>query len=159
MKIGIGQDSHRIIKTKGQIAGLKLAGIEINPKWHFSADSDGDVIIHSLCNALSSAIGQGSLDTWAGKINHQGITDSSQFLSVIAEKVIKSFRIVNISISVEGKEPKIEKYTDQMKANLARLLKIKPDQIGITATTGQDLTSFGNGKGIQVISMVLLDDK
>jgi 2-C-methyl-D-erythritol 2,4-cyclodiphosphate synthase len=160
MRIGIGQDSHRLMKTKHPHKGLVLAGITIRDDWHFSADSDGDVIIHSLCNALSSAIASGSLDSWAGKMNQQGVSDSKQFLKVVLEKIAqKNLKVINVSIALEGQEPKIEKYSNQMKNNLAEFLKINTNQIGITATTGQDLTPFGQGLGVQAISMVLLDDK
>ena len=54
-RVGIGQDSHKL-KAGG---GLILGGVEVSQEFHLEADSEGDVIIHSLCNALSTAIGMG----------------------------------------------------------------------------------------------------
>jgi len=122
------------------------------------ADSDGDVILHSLCNAFSSAIGEGSLDTWAGEMFQKGVTDSKQFLLVILEKINKhDYKISNISIAIEAKEPKLEGKREEIQEKLVSLVGIEKDRVGLTFTSGEGLTSFGNGKGIQAISMVLLE--
>lgn len=159
-KVGIGLDSHRIkkkTKKKKINKNLILGGVEVSKEYFPLADSDGDVIIHSLCNALSTAIGQGSLDTWAGKMYKKGITDSKEYLKVVFKKVKnKGFKINNVSIMVEGKKPKLEALRVKITQSLAKLLKIKKDCLGLAFTTGQDLTSFGKGKGIQATSIVLL---
>ncbi len=72
-RIGLGQDSHKIKpKAKSQKLKIKrnliLSGLEVNKDYYFVANSDGDVILHSLCNALSSAIGGHSIGTWADKM-------------------------------------------------------------------------------------------
>jgi len=80
-RIGIGLDSHRIIKKdKKSDKHLKLAGVCVSEEHCALADSDGDVVLHSLCNALSTAIGGGSLDTWAGEMYRSGIVDSKCFV-------------------------------------------------------------------------------
>jgi len=161
-RVGVGLDSHRIkLKINGQKSTVKknliLGGVEVNKEYYALADSDGDVIIHSLCNTLSTAIGGGSLDTWAGEMFKKGITDSKEFLRVILERVKeKGFKISNVSIMVEGQKPKLERFRPKMKASLAKLLGISKNDVGIAFTTGQDLTAFGKGEGIQVFSAVLL---
>jgi len=82
-RVGIGQDSHKLVKAKGK---LVLGGVVISEDYYLKADSDGDVIIHALCNALSTAIGGGSLDTWAGEMFRSGVRDSREFLKVILKK-------------------------------------------------------------------------
>lgn len=163
-RIGLGQDSHRI-KLKNQSASwrtkikksLILGGVEVSKEDYALADSDGDVIIHSLCNALSTAIGGGSLDTWAGPMAKKGVTDSKEFLKVILEQVKKrGFKISNVAVMLEGQRPKLEKKRPQIQISLAKLLGIKKENIGIAFTTGQDLTVFGKGEGIQVFTTVLL---
>lgn len=159
-KIGLGQDSHRLISnyqfpiTKKLILG----GVKISEKYYLEANSDGDVIIHSLCNALSTAIGGGSLDTWAGEMFKKGIKDSKEFLKVILIKVkAKGFRINNAAIMVEAGKPHLEEWREKMQESLAKLLETKTENIGIAFTTGEDLTSFGKGEGIQAISTVLIE--
>lgn len=152
-RVGLGQDSHRL-KRGGK---LILGGVKISEKYYLEADSDGDVIIHSLCNALSTAIGGGSLDTWAGEMFKSGITDSREFLKVIVNRVKeKGLKINNAGIMVEAGKPRLEEFREKMQISLAGLLEIERDKVGIAFTTGEDLTAFGKGEGIQAFSIVSL---
>lgn len=152
-RVGLGQDSHKL-KKGGR---LILGGIKITDKYYLEADSDGDVIIHSLCNALSTAIGGGSLDTWAGEMFKSGTTDSKEFLRKILARVKeKGYRIGNVAIMVEAGKPKLEEFREEMQASLAKLLETETDKVGIAFTTGENLTAFGKGEGIQAFSIVSL---
>lgn len=156
MRIGIGQDSHRFDSS----AGLIFGGVKFDNYSKLKGNSDADVVIHSLCNALSSAIGGESLSTWADDMCQQGITDSREYLKHILNIVSQNFTISNISISVEAQIPRLSSDEKQLvKKSLADILKIDIDQIGITYTSGQDLTPFGKKEGIQVFSTVLLEEK
>lgn len=154
-RIGFGQDSHRFSKNKNK--NLVLGGCTILKEAGMEADSDGDVILHSLFNAISSAIGDRSLDYYAGPMCSNGITDSREYIKVILKKLNeKSFRINNASISIEAARPKLEKYTDNIKSSLSKILKIEKDKLGITYTSGDKLTSFGRGEGIQCFAVASL---
>ena len=156
MRIGIGQDSHRFDENKK----LTFGGVTFQNYFGFIGNSDGDVLIHSLCNALSSAIGGESLSTWSDDMCQQGIIDSREYLKHIFDLVSQNFIISNVSISVEAQIPRLTPDEKQMvKKSLADILKINLDQIGITYTSGEDLTSFGKKEGIQVFSTVLLTEK
>jgi 2-C-methyl-D-erythritol 2,4-cyclodiphosphate synthase len=155
-KVGIGQDSHKFLKEKGT-KDLILGGLKINYDFGLDGNSDADVIIHSLCNALSSAIGGESLSTWADKMCQEGIKDSVKYLEVILEKIKENnYSVGNISIAIEAKEPKLQTEIERMKNKLAEVLDINVNQIGITATSGESLTAFGRGEGIQAFSIVNL---
>ncbi len=157
MRIGIGQDSHRFDKNKKFVFG----GVTFENYFGFKANSDGDVLIHSLCNALSSAIGGESLGSWSDDMCHkQGITDSREYLKHIFNIVTQNFTISNISIAVEAQTPRLtSKEKEDVKKSLAEIFKINVNQIGITYTSGEDLTAFGNNEGVQVFSTVLLQEK
>ncbi|MFW6272767.1 MAG: 2-C-methyl-D-erythritol 2,4-cyclodiphosphate synthase [bacterium] len=153
IRTGIGIDSHQFTKNKKLI----LAGKLIPDNFGLKANSDGDVIYHSLCNAIGTAIGHGSLSLYSDDMCKNGITDSSKYLLHIfniAKK--KGYKINNISISIECKTPKIESHVIDFKKNIAKILETNVDNIGICATSGEGLTDFGKGKGIQVISIVTL---
>jgi 2-C-methyl-D-erythritol 2,4-cyclodiphosphate synthase len=158
MRIGIGQDSHRFEKN---IYNLTFGGVHFSQHLKLKGNSDGDVLIHSLCNALSSAIGGESLSTWSDDMClKQGIIDSRQYLKYIVNQVSKKFSISNISISVEAQIPRLTSEEKQLvKKSLAEILKINLGQIGITYTSGENLTAFGKRQGIQVLSTVLLNEK
>lgn len=123
--------------------------------------SDADVVLHSLCNALSSAIGGDSLSTWSDAMCNAGITDSKKYVGQIFKKIRQlKYRVDNVSIAVEAKKPYIElKIAKKMKENIAKLLGINKDQVGITFTSGEGLTPFGKGEGVQSISQVLISKK
>jgi len=157
IKIGIGQDSHRFDENNSK--PLILGGVEVSSKDGLKANSDGDVILHSLCNALSSAVGGNSLGTWADDMClKQGIKDSRKYVEYIFNRIkVQQYRIENISISVEAKTPRLSlDIINKIKKQISEILEIKIDQIGITFTSGEDLTSFGRGEGIQVFSLVTL---
>lgn len=152
--VGIGQDSHEF-DNKGN---LVLGGLEFKTENKLKANSDGDVLLHALCTALLQAIGEKSLgafaDEWCLK---QKIKDSSKYLYKILQKVEKhGFEINNIGCMLEGKRPKIDLISPKLKANLAHLCGLPERRIGITATTGENLTSFGKGKGLQCYCIVSL---
>ena len=156
IKIGIGQDSHKFSVNKKL---LVLGGIKLSGNGGFEANSDGDVIIHSLCNALSSAIGGYSLGTWSDEMySKKGIKDSKKYLNVIFNKIRSlKYKVGNVSFSIEAKKPRVSIIeTNKIKKNLAGLLKIQDNCIGITFTSGEDLSNFGKGLGISVFCAVLL---
>jgi len=154
-RVGIGQDSHRFAKGK---RSLILGGVKLSDSGGLAGNSDADVILHSLCNALSSAIGQDSLSTWFDEMVENGVKDSQKSVEYIFQKVKgEKYRVENVSIAVEAKKPYIElTVAAKMKETIAKLLEINKRQIGITFTSGEGLTPFGRGLGIQSISTVLL---
>lgn len=159
-RIGIGQDSHKL-KPKSNKSKIKknliLGGVEVSPKYYLEADSDGDVIIHALCNALNTAIGFGSFDLYAGPMFNQGVIDSKEYLRVALGMVKqKGYKINNISFMVEAQKPKLENYREKICRSLTKLLSIDKRRIGIAFTSGENLTSFGKGRGIQVFCLVSL---
>lgn len=155
IKVGIGQDSHRFSKDENK--PLFLGGVKFLNEIGLEGNSDGDVVIHALCNALGSAIGEGSLSTYSDKMCKNSVTDSTEYLKVVLMNVKnRGYKVNNVSISVEAQKPKIESSGDKMKTKLAKLIGIKKDSVGITATTGEGLTAFGRGEGIQVFAIVSL---
>ena len=119
---------------------------------------NGDVILHALTNAISSALGGGSLSTFADGMCRRGIRDSKKYLEVIFKKMKKEgFEIENLAISIEGKRPKLEKHFFKIRKSLSELLEIDFKKIGLTVTTGEGLTAFGRGEGLQVFVVVLLN--
>ena len=153
-RVGIGQDSHRFTTNKPLILG----GVQVAKAGGLAGDSDGDVILHSLCNALSSAMGGDSLSTWSDNMCQKGIKDSKKYVETIFAKVkVQQYKVQNVSISMEAKKPFIElEVAGKMKKTIAGLLEIDNGQVGITFTSGEGLTPFGKGLGVQAICIVLL---
>ncbi|MFH1642234.1 MAG: 2-C-methyl-D-erythritol 4-phosphate cytidylyltransferase [Nanoarchaeota archaeon] len=158
-RVGFGQDSHRFISDNSDQKDKKLylGGVLIENEPGLEANSDGDVILHALFNALSQAVGGRSLGFYADKMCSSGITDSKEYLKKALQLVSeREYQITNIGIMFEGKHPNISVYEDQIKKSIASLCSIDPSNIGITATSGEDLTSWGKGQGVQAFSIVSL---
>ncbi len=154
-RVGIGQDSH---KFSGEKKPLILGGVKLSESGGLDGNSDADVILHSLSNALSSAIGGDSFSTWSDAMCDSGIRDSKKYVRYIFKKVKKEkYKVENVSIAVEAKKPYIELKTAQMmKGKIAKLLEINRGRVGITFTSGEGLSAFGKGMGVQAITIVLL---
>ncbi|MCX6734726.1 MAG: 2-C-methyl-D-erythritol 4-phosphate cytidylyltransferase [Candidatus Peregrinibacteria bacterium] len=153
-RVGLGQDSHVF---DSEVLGLTLAGIFIPDQPKLKANSDGDVILHATFNALSQAIGDMSLGFYADDLCEKGVKDSRKYLDVILKKVEQQkFKINSLGLMIECKKPKIDPLTLKLKKSLCSILNLPPSRIGITATTGEELTMFGAGLGIQCFAIVSL---
>ncbi len=153
MIAAIGQDSHRFDLGNTQ-KKLILAGVEFEGETPLLGNSDADVVLHAITNAISGISGVNIL----GKISDdlclkEGILDSSVYLKE-SIKTLQNHQLTHLSISIECQKPKITPMISKMKEKLAELLNLKVSQIGITATTGEGLTAFGRGEGIQVFVIV-----
>ncbi len=159
LRVGMGHDSHRFV-PEGDEKPLILGGITVKDCRGLAGNSDADVVLHAIFNALSQAIGARSLGHYADKMClEHGITDSQAYIKVALKMIRERHYIIgNIGISLECKRPRIEPIVEAMKHSIADLLNTSPMQVGITATSGDGLTAFGRGEGIQVFVIVHLDN-
>ena len=151
IKTGIGQDSHAFENTPGK--ALILAGVESSNNNGLKGNSEADVVLHSLTNAISSVTGNNILGKIADELCQQGITDSREYLQC-ALNDLGDWQINHIAISLECLKPKISPKIEELKTNIAELCNIDIRDVGITATTGEGLTAFGKGQGIQALTII-----
>ncbi len=150
-KVGLGQDSHAFESNIEK--PLILGGVIFEHPKGLKGNSDADVVLHSLTNAISSITGKNILGSIADELCKDGIKDSSEYLKLALEG-LNDYTINHIAISIECLTPKISPYIESIKNNIAKLANILPTDIGITATSGESLTDFGKGKGIQVLTII-----
>lgn len=138
MKVSIGQDSHRFELNKKE-KPLILGGVIFKDELPMKANSDGDVILHAITNAISGITCKNVLGEVADNMCKTGITNSKAYI----EKALEDLKnpIEHISISIEAKVPKFATKIEEMRESIAQILKIQKTQVGITATTGEELTS------------------
>ncbi|MDH5353442.1 MAG: 2-C-methyl-D-erythritol 2,4-cyclodiphosphate synthase [Gammaproteobacteria bacterium] len=155
MRIGQGYDVHAL--TLGD--GLVLGGVRIPADKTFVAHSDGDVLIHALCDALLGALSRGDIgglfpDTDA---THKD-RDSREFLREIKSIMDEDgYRLGNADITIVAQAPKMSPHLAKMKQRLAEDLNVQADQINIKATTTERLGFTGREEGIAVHAVVLLE--
>lgn len=153
VRVGIGQCSRRFLSpdtTKPCI----IAGLVFEDAPGFSADSDGDVVFHSICNAITSLTGIPILEGIADDLCYEGgITDSQVYLERALETLDRQ-KIEHIALTIEGKRPDMQKCIDEMRAKIAQVMNIQMKQVGLTAISGEGLTDFGCGDGVQCLSVL-----
>jgi len=154
-RIGFGQDSHRFAKDAGR--KLVLGGVYIPGATGLEGNSDADVVLHALCRALEQAICQDEFSRYADEMSRRGIDDSREYVRTAVGRVRDAgYRVNNVGVSIEAQVPRIAPLREEMKVSLASLLDVALDAIGINATSGEDLTAFGQGQGVQAFCIVSL---
>lgn len=153
MKVGIGQDSHRF-DFGNTSKKFVLGGVIFDGVTPLAGNSDADVVLHALANAISGVTSVNILGKIADKMClEDGITDSCAYV-IEAQKYLENIKIVHVSFTIECSYPKISPKIPKMQKRIAELLDLPENSVGITATTGEGLTAFGQGKGIQVFCCV-----
>ena len=133
---------------------LKLGGVPIPGCPALAGNSDADVILHALTNAISGLSGVNILGGLADELCRKGVKDSAIYLQEALNTLPPGTTILHVSITWEGRRPKLKPYIDAIKESISSLLGISADRVGLTATTGEGLTAFGKGKGIQVFCLM-----
>lgn len=153
-RIGHGYDVHRF----GEGDHIVLGGVKIAHQYGFIAHSDGDVLIHALCDAMLGAIAAGDIGRHFPDTDERYKNiDSSVLLDSASQMVNKAgYAIGNVDLTIIAQSPKMAPYIPAMTNNLCSVLNIKQTQINIKATTTESLGFAGREEGIAVHSVVML---
>lgn len=154
MRIGCGTDVHAF----GPGDSIMLGGIRVPHSRGVVAHSDGDVVLHALCDALLGAaalgdIGQHFRDTdpkWKG-------ADSRRFVQTVMELLrARGLRVGNADVTVLAEAPKVGPIRDEMRRQIAQLLDVPEERVNVKATTTEHLGFLGRAEGIAAQAVVLL---
>ena len=155
MRIGHGYDTHRFAAGRPLILG----GVAIPHGQGLLAHSDGDVVIHALCDALLGAAALGDLGTHFPD-------DDSDFKDIDSRNLLrktqtlladKGWKLVNADITIIAEGPKLAPHIDAMRANLSADLGVHQGAVSIKATTNEKMDAIGQKQGIAVHAVVLID--
>ena len=153
-RTGIGQDSHRM-SPPGTPGTMVLGGVPFPEYPPLLANSDGDVVLHALCNAISGVSCENILGERADRICQSGVTDSAVYVGEALKYL--TGRVVHVSFTIECREPKITPRIPAMRRRIGELLGLPPERVGITATSGEGLTGFGRGEGVSVFCVATVE--
>ena len=154
MKIGHGFDAHSF-REGGR---LVLGGVEIPHNRSLKAHSDGDVVLHALCDALLGAAGKGDIGRCFPDTDPalKGI-DSRILLRRTMEQVRGGgLTVGNVDITVVAQSPRLAPYVDRMGGNIAADVGVAAEFVNIKATTTEGMGFAGRGEGIAAFAVVLL---
>jgi len=154
MRIGFGFDIHAF--QSGDF--VTLAGVRVPFSRGVRAHSDGDVLIHALCDALLGAMGLGDIGQhFPDNDPRWRNADSRGFLRHCARLLRENaWRTVNVDLTLLADAPRIGPYRSQMRQKLALDLELTPDRVNIKATTCEGLGAIGRGEGLAAQAVVLL---
>ena len=153
-RVGHGFDSHRFAEG----GPLCLGGIEIEENYHLAGHSDGDAIIHALCDAILGAIGADDIGTLFPDTDPAcKDAESLRFLRHVGALLkSKHYFIENADVTVVTERPRLAPYTEKMRAALALPLGLSKEQIGIKASTNEGMGFIGREEGLAVWAVVLV---
>ncbi len=154
-RIGIGKDIHALVIGKP----LVLGSVTIPSMMGLSSYSDGDVVIHSLVDAILGALAKGDIGTMFpdNDPKNRG-RHSIEFLKEVKPLISAAgYKISNIDISIVCEKPKLANYIVMMRGSIAMILGINITQISIKAGTNEGFDSVGKEQAIEATSIVLLE--
>lgn len=156
MRIGHGYDAHRFAPERR----LVLGGVEIPHDQGMAAHSDGDVLIHALCDALLGAAGLGDIGRHFpdSSADFKDIDSRILLRHVVALLNERALAISNADITVVAQAPKLKPHVPAMRERLAADLCIAEDRVNIKATTTEGMGFTGRGEGIAAYAVVLLKE-
>lgn len=156
MRIGQGYDAHRF-SDQGK---LVLGGVNVDYHRGLAAHSDGDVLIHALCDALLGAAGLGDIGGHFpdSSAEFAGI-DSRILLRRVRQEIRQlGMQVVNIDATLVAQAPKLAPYVETMRIRIASDVRIDATRVNIKATTTEGMGFTGRGEGIAAYAVVLLDE-
>jgi 2-C-methyl-D-erythritol 2,4-cyclodiphosphate synthase len=154
MRVGHGYDVHRF----GAGQEVVLGGVCIPHHRGLEAHSDGDVLIHAICDALLGAIGQGDIGRHFPDTDpaNAGIDSRRLLRRVVALVQGAGWRLANMDATLVAQAPRMAPHIDAMRANLAADLAAAIEQVNVKATTTEKLGFTGREEGIAAHAVVLL---
>jgi len=155
-RVGQGFDVHRLASGRR----LVLSGVEIPGPLGLEGHSDADVAVHAVIDALLGAAGLGDIGEFFPDNDPRFCNiDSCLLLGMVMEEISDAgFVPVNLDLTIIAHRPKLAPYRAEMKKNLAVLLGLKENEVGVKATTTEGLGFTGRGEGIAAQAVVLLRD-
>ena len=153
-RVGFGYDSHRFTPDRPLVIGGVVIPYELGLKAH----SDGDVLIHAVCDALLGAAGLKDIGTWFPDTDDTWKNaDSTQLLSKVME-VLKSkgWAVNNLDCTLVLEKPKMKPYIDTIIERLSQLLEVDSENIAVKAKTNEKMGFTGAGEGIAAVAAVTL---
>ena len=157
LRIGSGFDSHRLVPGRP----LRLGGIEVPFEKGLLGHSDGDCVLHAVCDALLGAIAAGDMgahfpssdERWRG-------ADSRTFLAE-ARRLIeeRGFQIENVDVTAVAQAPRLAAHLPAMRAALGECLGLELDRVSVKAKSADHLGALGREEGIAALATVLVSPR
>lgn len=152
MRVGQGYDVHPLREGRG----LTLAGVSVTHPTGLHGDSDADVALHALMDALLGAVGAGDLGSWFPKDRvTPGISSQKLMAEVMTDVRTRGFRVVNADVTIMAQAPRLSPYREAMVESIVGLLG--SEAVSVKFKTGDGLGVVGRKEGMAALAVVLLE--
>jgi 2-C-methyl-D-erythritol 2,4-cyclodiphosphate synthase len=153
-RTGFGYDIHRLVAGRP----LMLAGVKVEHSKGLLGHSDGDVILHAVCDALLGAAGAGEIGEYFPPTDaaFKGIASSEIVRKVTAVLKSRHGWIQHLDVSVVAEEPKLQVQYARLKASLSQLLRVPMEKINLKAKSNEGLGDIGRGEAIACYAVATL---
>jgi 2-C-methyl-D-erythritol 2,4-cyclodiphosphate synthase len=157
LRIGTGFDAHRLVEGRE----LVLGGVVVPNDRGLEGHSDGDCLIHAVCDALLGAVAAGDMglhfpsgdERWRGASSLRFLDESYRIVSE------RGYEVVNLDVTVIARAPALMPHADRMRRNLGERLRVDTGAVSVKAKTTDGLGALGRGDGIAAQAVVLLQKK
>ena len=157
IRIGHGFDVHKF----GGQGPITLGGVKITYDRGLIAHSDGDVVLHALCDALLGALALGDIGRhFPDNDPKYADIDSRKLVEDVFQQINnRGYKIANLDLTIIAEAPKMAPFIDDMRLQIATLLETELNNVNVKATTTEKLGAIGRGEGIASHTVVLLIKK
>jgi 2-C-methyl-D-erythritol 2,4-cyclodiphosphate synthase len=155
IRVGHGFDAHRLVAGRP----LRIGGVEVPHGRGLEGHSDGDCVLHAVCDALLGAAGEGDMGRHfpSSDPRWRGVA-SRVFLEEVRRLVTAAgYSLVNLDVTVIAQEPALASHLEPMRAAIAVVLGVEKAQVSVKAKSTDHLGALGRGEGIAALATVLLE--
>ncbi len=157
MRIGQGFDTHRLVVGRP----LVLAGVEIPHSLGLEGHSDGDVVLHAVCDAILGALGQGDLGRHfpSSDDSLRGVQSRTLLGRVVVMMEEHGYRIGNLDVTLIAQAPRLAPHQQAMHESLVSSLCSDPERVNLKLTSTDALGALGREEGMASLAVVLLENR
>ena len=154
LRVGQGFDVHRLEPGDG----VTLGGVRIACPYRIVAHSDGDVLVHALCDALLGAAGLGDIGHWFPDTDarYKGADSRTLLRQIVRELVQQGWQVINADVTLIAQVPRVAPHVPVMREYLAVDLGLAPGAVNVKATTSEGLGFTGRKEGIAAQAVALI---
>ena len=154
LRVGTGFDAHRLVEGRP----LMLGGVAIPHDRGLEGHSDGDCVIHAVCDALLGAAAAGDMGRhfpssdakWKGVASRELLREVARILK------LREYRVANVDVTVIAEKPVLAPYLEDMRARLAESLELETEAVSVKAKSTDQMGAIGRGEGIAAQATALL---
>jgi 2-C-methyl-D-erythritol 2,4-cyclodiphosphate synthase len=155
LRVGHGFDAHRLVAGRP----LRLGGVEVPHGRGLEGHSDGDCVLHAVCDALLGAAGEGDMGRHFPSKDPRWHGVASRVFLEEVRRLVRSagYALVNLDVTVVAQEPVLAPHLEPMRAAIAAVLGVEKAQVSVKAKSTDHLGALGRGEGIAALATVLLE--